>query len=95
MSESGRKTYTLIELKRTAGCREDSVDECLARHWIEPVGADECDDEDLARLCLIQELRENFGANDDAIPVILHLVDQLHYLHAQLNRVTRHLRPEA
>ena len=38
------------------------------------------DAEDLARLNLIRDLREELGVNDEAIPIILHLVDQLNSL---------------
>lgn len=38
------------------------------------------DEEDLARAKLIRELQEVFGVNDEAIPIILHLLDQLYFL---------------
>jgi chaperone modulatory protein CbpM len=41
---------------------------------------------DLARVRLIRDLRE-LGANDDAVPVILHLIDQLHGLRRALRGV--------
>ena len=41
---------------------------------------------DLARVRLIRDLRE-LGMNDDAIPVILHLIDQLHGLRHALRGV--------
>jgi chaperone modulatory protein CbpM len=41
---------------------------------------------DLARARLIRDLRE-LGVNDDAIPVILHLIDQLHGLRRALRGV--------
>jgi len=41
---------------------------------------------DLARVRLIRDLRE-LGVNDDAVPVILHLIDQLHGLRRALRGV--------
>src|SRR5258708_10532907 len=44
---------------------------------------------DVARAHLIRDLKADFGANDEGVDVILHLVDQLHGLRralAQLNR---------
>lgn len=38
------------------------------------------DEEDLARIMLIKELQENLGVNDEGVPIILYLVDQLHHL---------------
>jgi chaperone modulatory protein CbpM len=43
-------------------------------------------DVDLARVRLIRDLR-NLGMDDDAIPVILHLIDQLHGLRHALRGV--------
>jgi chaperone modulatory protein CbpM len=37
-------------------------------------------DTDLARARLIQDLRQDFGVNDEGIAIILHLLDQLHGL---------------
>jgi hypothetical protein len=35
------------------------------------------DDEDIARARLIYHLQQEFGVNDQAVPIILHLIDQL------------------
>ena len=44
------------------------------------------DEEDLARIQLIQELREDFGVNDEAVPIILHLIDQLNLIQLELRQ---------
>lgn len=53
-------------------------------------------DVDLARAQLIQDL-EGLGVNDEAIPVILDLVDQLHGLRRTLREILSaiHSQPEA
>jgi chaperone modulatory protein CbpM len=44
-------------------------------------------DEDIRRAHLIVELQRDFGVNDDAIPIILHLIDQLHAMQRVLKRL--------
>jgi chaperone modulatory protein CbpM len=41
-------------------------------------------DMDVARARLIQDLKSDFGVNDEGVDVILHLVDQLHGLRRAL-----------
>ena len=38
------------------------------------------DEEDVCRILLIHDLKDKFGVNDEAVPVILHLVDQLNFI---------------
>ena len=38
------------------------------------------DEIDVARLRLIAELRRDLAVNDEAVPLILHLIDELHLL---------------
>jgi chaperone modulatory protein CbpM len=54
----------------------------IEHEWIIPAGSssNSLDAEDLARIRLIEELQESFGVNDESIPIILHLIDQLHCL---------------
>lgn len=51
----------------------------IQEQWIIPI--DEklqiFDEEDIARMNLINELREDFGVNNEGIAIILHLIDQL------------------
>ncbi|MBK7058392.1 MAG: hypothetical protein IPH52_25755 [Leptospiraceae bacterium] len=42
------------------------------------------DKEDLDRILLIQDLKQEFGANDESIPIILHLIDQLRWTQTQI-----------
>jgi chaperone modulatory protein CbpM len=51
--------------------------------WLVPVTSKETfqfSDADLARAQLIQDLRDDFGVNDEGIAIILHLLDQLYGL---------------
>jgi chaperone modulatory protein CbpM len=43
---------------------------------------------DLARACLIRDLREAMGVNDEGIAVVLDLLDQMHGLRHALRRLS-------
>ena len=68
----------------------DELDKWLTAGWLVPYheAAEEADysDIDLARAHLIRDLRE-LGVNDEAIPIVLNLVDQLHGLRRALREV--------
>lgn len=55
----------------------------IEEQWLLPVTSGnrlQFSDADLARALLIQDLRLDFGVNDEGIGIILHLLDQLHGL---------------
>lgn len=58
--------------------------------WIRPARA-EADyafsEVDIARVSLIADLRQRMGINDEAMPVVLDLMDQLYGLRRELRRV--------
>lgn len=56
--------------------------------WITPASPTkkELDQEDLARIRLIHQLRKDMGVNDEAIPIILELLDQICYLHNEMSK---------
>jgi chaperone modulatory protein CbpM len=74
------RRYTWIEACDETGAERTFLVHCLKAQWVQPAFAEEAelDDADLARLRLIISLREDFGVNDEAVPVILHILDQLH-----------------
>lgn len=82
------KTHRLGEVCRRCGIEERLVVQFVTEEWVHPVDrADLTFDEiDLARISFIQELRDDFGINDEAIPVILHLVDQLNEIQRRSKR---------
>jgi chaperone modulatory protein CbpM len=45
------------------------------------------DDEDLARIRLIRDLKEDFGVNDEGMSIILHLLDQLNRIHLEIDHL--------
>jgi chaperone modulatory protein CbpM len=59
----------------------------IEQHWVLPVEVDGhlvFDDSDVARVKLIAELRNDLGVNEDAIPVVLRLLDQVYGLRRAL-----------
>lgn len=85
--------FTLIEVVQITGVDQRTLVEFVERQWVSPGGAPggaNWDEEDVARIRLIRELKNNLGANDEAIPLILHLVDQLYCLRNKVRRLSRH-----
>ncbi|OGI11513.1 MAG: hypothetical protein A2Y40_01690 [Candidatus Margulisbacteria bacterium GWF2_35_9] len=64
---------------------------CLDNEWIQPITLNPVmlDQEDISRILLIIDLKESMGVNNEAVPVILHLVDQLYYLKNQFQKPPR------
>jgi chaperone modulatory protein CbpM len=70
------------------------------RGWVRPVEAPsglEFDEIDIARVRLIHDLRSAMQIEDETIPVVLSLLDQVHDLRAELRAVLRAVeaQPEA
>jgi chaperone modulatory protein CbpM len=60
---------------------------CIEEAWVRPArdtASHVFDDLDVARLRLISELTEDMAVNDDAVPIILSLIDQIHSFRRQL-----------
>lgn len=68
------------------GFPEKFVVRIIEEEWISPIETDYLDEEDMARIRLIQELKEDFGVNDEGVPIILHLIDQINLLRLELIR---------
>lgn len=83
-----RKSITLEEAASKAGIEQTVILECIEKEWISPAEpkAIALDEEDIARVQLIFQLRQEFGVNDEGIPIILHLLDQLLNLHYNIRR---------
>ena len=62
------------------------VEYCVTAGWIAPA-APEYSEADLARACLIRDLRDAMGVNDEGVGVALDLLDQIHGLRRALRRV--------
>lgn len=64
-----------------------TLEQWVAVGWIAPEKP-EYSDSDLARACLIRDLREAMGVNDEGVGVALGLLDQVHGLRRALRQVS-------
>ena len=83
-------------LQRLEGITIDEVRYCVRQGWVMPspvIGDNAANEEaapavffevDVARLRLIRELRHDLEIGDDAIPVVLSLLDRVHTLRAEM-----------
>lgn len=87
---SDAKRFLISEVCEKLGVEKQFVIHCIRAHWVRPVMPEtaELDEEDLARLKLIWELREDFGVNEEALPIILHLLDQVYYLRQRIQDIS-------
>lgn len=65
------------------GVTRIEVERWVSAGWVLPDGTAV----DTARLRLLVELRTDLGLDDEAIPVVLSLIDQVHGLRHQLHRL--------
>ena len=71
----------LEEVSQSCGVPREMILYYIESEWIEPIDREHSilDLEDESRVRLIWELKEDFGVNDEAMPIILHLIDQLNF----------------
>ena len=80
--------FRLDEASRKSGVEVSDILVFISRTWITPLDPVQgvFDEEDVARIQLIHELQDSMGVNDDAVPVIMHLIDQLNRLHLEMSK---------
>jgi chaperone modulatory protein CbpM len=69
----------------------DVIETWIAAGWLAPRrrdGVDEFSEVDVARARLIHDLQQRLGVNDEGIPLILDLVDQMHGVRRALRQLT-------
>lgn len=68
------------------GLRPETIERFISFSWVKPAHAEEMllDEEDLSRCELIGLLQHELGVNDEAVPVILHLIDLSHCMRSRL-----------
>lgn len=77
-------------VREIEGLNADELRQWIAEHWVR---AEESErgfffhDVDVARVRLIRELRHELAIDDEAIPVILRLLDQVYALRRRLRRL--------
>ena len=83
---------------RVAGLRREEVEHWIELAWVRPDGERGqylFHDIDVARVRLIAELREQMQLNEEALPVVLSLLDQLYEARRRMRRVRDALRRTA
>lgn len=80
------------EASHFCGVPTDIILRFISEDWIRPFDIEGTflDDEDIARVKLIWELYNEFEVNDEAMPIILHLIDQLNRMHLELEKFRIH-----
>ena len=82
------KQFSILQICEKTGLSELSLVHLIENEWISPnprYSKDQnLDEEDLARIRLILDLKNQFGVNDEAVPLILHLIDQIYYFRAEM-----------
>ena len=81
------RKFTFVEACQCTGLANEALFEWIEREWLSPCGEGELDEEDIARIQLIIQLREDFGVNDEGVTVILHLLDQMHGLRRSMQEL--------
>jgi chaperone modulatory protein CbpM len=82
-----------------SGLQVQTLEFWLEQRWLIPeetFAGMNFSDIDVARARLIQDLKSDFGVNDEGVDVVLHLMDQLHglrralaQLHMEIQRTSR------
>lgn len=75
------------EFLTSSGVQVQTLEFWLEQEWLIPERTADgmnFSEKDVARARLIQDLKTDFGVNDEGIDVVLHLVDQLHGMRCAL-----------
>ncbi|MBB4121230.1 chaperone modulator CbpM [Martelella radicis] len=84
-------------LERFGRLSAERLEICVTRSWVKPRQGERgpaFDETDLARLQLIVELTEDLEVNDEAVPVVLGLMDELNSLRRRMKALDRALNAE-
>jgi chaperone modulatory protein CbpM len=83
------------ELLSSAHLEFEAVEAWMEAGWIAPREGTEAplSEIDIARAQFIRDLTQDLGVNDEAIPIILHLVDQLYGLRRAMRELIERHRP--
>ena len=72
--------------------RETELQAWVERGWVRPEGTEPdwvFQEIDVARVRLIRELRNDLGIDDETLPVVLSLIDQLYAARRQMRKLRR------
>ncbi len=83
------------EFLKSSGLQIQTLELWLEQQWLIPRQTSQgvrFTDIDVARARLIHELKNDFGANDEGIDVILHLMDQLHEMRRAFEQLRKDIK---
>jgi chaperone modulatory protein CbpM len=83
-------TFSIQQVTTEIGISETDLRLWIEQRWVLPAKREDTfffDDVDLARARLIRELRVDLMVNEEAIPVVLSLLDQVHALRRALGSI--------
>lgn len=83
------------EFLNFSGLQVQTLDFWLEQQWLIPektAGEIEFSSVDIARAHLILDLKNDMGANDEGIDIILHLMDQIHGLRQAFEQLQRDIK---
>lgn len=82
------KVTPIEEAYTSCGVKKEIIIHYIEEEWIHPAAPETLglDEEDLARIRLIRELKDEFGVNDEGLSIILNLIDQLNRLHLEISK---------
>jgi chaperone modulatory protein CbpM len=78
------------EFLSLSGMGDETLTVCIEEEWLIPGGSVaemSFSEIDIARACLIRDLKMDLGVNDEGVGVILNLVDQLHSMRRTLTEL--------
>lgn len=79
-----------ILCRTVSGVHRQEIEQWIGNAWLQaegPPGHYRFREIDVARVRLIHELRHDLGIDDEALPVVLSLVDQLYAARRQMDRL--------
>jgi chaperone modulatory protein CbpM len=79
-----------IVVSRCAGLQRHDLERWVANGWVRPEGAAgkfAFQEIDVARVQLIRQLRDELDVNEEALPVVLSLLDQLYDLRRRMREL--------
>lgn len=81
------KNYKIEEVCEILGVEDQLIFQFVSKEWLSIASpkTNEFDDEDLTRIRLILELMNKLDVNEEAVPIILHLVDQIHQMRFEID----------
>lgn len=86
---------TLTAVAEETGWPPEQITHCVTRRWVraeEKGGTYVFEEIDIARIKLIRELREEMAVNEEAVDLVLSLMDQLYETRGHMTRILEALR---